>query len=157
MQIHPIRTNADHTLALKRIEVLFGAELGSPEGDELDVLTTLVVAYEEEHYPIPPPSPVAAIEFRMEQQNLTRRDLEPLIGSRARVSEVLSGKRSLTLPMIRRISAALKIPADILIGIEQTKPNRTRAKKRPSPSKLEQKRVPAQKSKPTRLARSRAA
>ena len=121
MQIRPIRSDADHTAAILRIEALMGAEFGSPEGDELDVLATLVSAYEKDHYRFGYPEPISAIEFRMEQQNLTRRDLEPLIGSRARVSEVLSGKRSLTLPMIRRLSAALEIPVDVLVGIGPNK------------------------------------
>ena len=92
-----------------------GAACGSPEGDELDVLATLVVAYEEKHFPIDPPEPITAIEFRMEQQGLTRKDLEPMIGSRARVSEVMTGKRPLTLGMIRRLSAGLRISANVLI------------------------------------------
>ena len=88
---------------------------GSPEGDELDVLATLVVDYEAQHFPIAPPDPITAIEFRMEQQGLSRKDLEPMIGSRARVSEVMTGKRPLTLEMIRRLSAELGISADVLI------------------------------------------
>ncbi len=91
---------------------------GSPEGDELDVLTTLVDAYETKHFPMSPPDPITAIEFRMEQQGLKRKDLEPMIGSRARVSEVMTGKRPLTLEMIRRLSAGLGISADVLIGVE---------------------------------------
>lgn len=142
MQIQPIHNDADHTSAVKRIEALMGAPLGSPEGDELDILATLVVAYEKEHYPLPPPDPIAAILFRMEQQELTRRDLEPFIGSRARVSEVLSGKRSLTLPMIRRLSAGLKIPADILIALP-AKPAKRRAVRRAStPSRPAQPQAP---------------
>jgi len=93
-----------------------GCKPGSVEGDELDMLATLVCAYEEKHFPMDPPDPVAAIQFRMEQQGLTRKDLEPMIGSRARVSEVLTGKRRLTLPMIRRVRDGLGISADLLVG-----------------------------------------
>jgi HTH-type transcriptional regulator / antitoxin HigA len=93
-----------------------GAAFGTPEGDELDVLATLVDAYEAKHFPVDAPDPVTAIQFRMEQQGLKRRDLEPLIGSRARVSEVLTGKRNLTLEMIRRVRCGLGISADLLIG-----------------------------------------
>jgi HTH-type transcriptional regulator/antitoxin HigA len=92
------------------------AKAGTPEGDELDVLVTLVCAYEEKHFPMDPPDPLMAIQFRMEQQGLTRKDLEPMIGSRARVSEVLTGKRRLTLPMIRRVRDGLGISADVLVG-----------------------------------------
>lgn len=88
---------------------------GTPEGDELDVLATLVDAYEARHFRIDAPDPVSALRFRMEQQQLSRKELEPMIGSRARVSEVLSGKRSLTLPMIRRVRRGLGISADLLI------------------------------------------
>lgn len=116
MQIRPIRSKKDHSEALKRIDQLMGAKLNTPEGDELDVLVTLVDAYETEHFPMDPPDPLVAIQFRMEQQGLTRKDLEPMIGSRARVSEVLSGKRRLTLPMIRRVRDGLGISADLLVG-----------------------------------------
>jgi HTH-type transcriptional regulator/antitoxin HigA len=92
------------------------ARAGTPEGDELDVLATLIDAYEAKQYPMDAPDPVAAIEFRMEQQGLTRKDLEPLIGSRARVSEVMTRKRGLTLAMVRRVRSRLGISADLLIG-----------------------------------------
>jgi HTH-type transcriptional regulator/antitoxin HigA len=92
------------------------ARPGTPEGDELDVLATLVDAYEAKHQAIDAPDPIMAIQFRMEQQGLTRKDLEPLIGSRARVSEVLTGKRSLTLDMVRRVRSGLGISADVLIA-----------------------------------------
>ncbi len=114
--IHPIKTKRDHLAAVKRIEKLMGAKPGSVEGDELDMLATLVCAYEEKHFPMDPPDPLVAIQFRMEEQGLTRKDLEPMIGSRARVSEVLSGKRRLTLPMIRRVRDGLGISADVLVG-----------------------------------------
>lgn len=122
MQIHPIRTEADHEAAVKRIAMLIGAAPASAEGDELEVLATLVDAYEAKHHAMDVPDPVAAIQFRMEQQGLSRKDLEPLIGSRARVSEILTGKRSLTLGMVRRIKSGLGISADLLI---ETSPNRT--------------------------------
>jgi HTH-type transcriptional regulator/antitoxin HigA len=116
MQIRPIRSEKDHRAAVARIDQLMGANPGSAEGDELDVLATLVDAYEQKHYPIDAPDPVTAIQFRMEQQGLTRKDLEPLIGSRARVSEVMTGKRGLTLAMVRRVKAELGISADLLVG-----------------------------------------
>ena len=116
MQIHPIRTEQDHRAAVARIGDLMGATPGSLEGDELDVLATLVDAYEAKHHAIDAPDPIAAIQFRMEQQHLSRKDLEPFIGSRARVSEVLKGKRSLTLAMVRRVRSGLGISADLLIS-----------------------------------------
>src|SRR5271154_4972709 len=115
MQIHPIRTEQDHRAAVARIAELMGAAPGSAEGDELDVLATLADAYEAKHHAIDAPDPVAAIQFRMEQQQLSRKDLEPLIGSRARVSEILTGKRNLTLTMVRRVKDGLGISADLLI------------------------------------------
>lgn len=111
----PIRTEADHRAAVTEIERLWNAKPGTPGGDRLDVLIVLVDAYEEENHPIDLPDPIAAIRFRMEQQGLSRKDLEPLIGSRARVSEVLSGKRELSIDMIRRLHATLGIPAEVLI------------------------------------------
>ncbi len=118
MYIHPIRNDRDHARALREIEKLWGAHAGSPEAEKLEVLVTLVDAYEAKHHPIEPPDPIEAIRFRMEQEGLTRADLEKLIGSRARVSEVLSGRRPLTLAMIRRLRDALGISADVLIGRE---------------------------------------
>jgi HTH-type transcriptional regulator/antitoxin HigA len=115
MQVRPIRTEEDHEEAISRIEKLIGAAAGTPEADELDLLATLVDAYEAKHYPMDAPDPVVAIEFRMEQLGLTRKDLEPFIGSRARVSEVLNRKRGLTLEMIKRLRSGLGIPADLLI------------------------------------------
>jgi HTH-type transcriptional regulator / antitoxin HigA len=116
MRIHPIRTEKDYEDAVARIAQLMGAVPGSADGDELDVLATLVDGYEAKHYKMDAPDPIVAIQFRMEQQGLTRKDLEPMIGSRARVSEVLNRKRSLTLEMVRRLKSGLGISADALIG-----------------------------------------
>jgi HTH-type transcriptional regulator/antitoxin HigA len=114
--VRPIRSEADYDAALERIDALMGAKFGTPEGDELDVLATLVDAYEEKRFPMDAPDPITAIQFRMEQQGLTRKDLEPMIGSRARVSEVMTGKRQLTLAMVRRVRSGLGISADLLVG-----------------------------------------
>jgi HTH-type transcriptional regulator/antitoxin HigA len=116
MDIHPIRNERDHGRALRQIAKLWGARRGSAEAEKLEILVTLVDAYEAKHHPIDPPDPIAAIRFRMEQEGLTRADLEKLIGSRARVSEVLNGRRPLTVAMIRRLRDALGISADVLIG-----------------------------------------
>lgn len=113
--LRPIRSDADHEAALSEIAGLMHAQSGTPEGDRLDVLTTLVEAWEERASPITDPDPIAAILFMMEQKGLTRRDLEPAIGSRARVAEVMNRKRMLTLPMIRRLADLLNLPASILI------------------------------------------
>ncbi len=113
--IKPIRTKADYEVALRRVGALMDARPGTPEGDELDVLADLVEHYEDKHVPMGYPSPVAAIEFRMDQAGLTRRDLVPFIGSRAKVSEVLSGKRPLTMRMARALHEHLGIPAEVLL------------------------------------------
>ncbi|WP_404790419.1 ImmA/IrrE family metallo-endopeptidase [Altericista sp. CCNU0014] len=113
--IRPIRTRADYEAALLRIDSLMDAEAGTPEADELEVLATLVELYEKKHFPIGWPDPIEAIRFRMEQAGLSARDLIPLLGSRAKVSEVLSGKRSLTLQMIRALHEHLGIPAEVLL------------------------------------------
>jgi HTH-type transcriptional regulator/antitoxin HigA len=113
--MHPIRTEADHKTVLEEIERLFDAVPGTPEGDQLEVLTLLVESYEEHHHPIPSPDPVAALEYWMKSRGLTRRDLEPYLGSRARVAEILNRKRALTIEMIRRLHHELNIPAEILI------------------------------------------
>ena len=115
MEIQPIKTGEDHDAALTEVEKLWKAEPGSPEADRLDVLVTLIEAYEEKNHPIPPPDPIDAILFRMDQLSLSRKDLEPYLGTRARVSEILSRTRSLSLGMIRRLHAGLGIPADVLI------------------------------------------
>ncbi len=113
--VKPIRTAKDHTAALKEIERLWGAKAGTPAGDRLDVLATLIDAYETERFPMDPPDPIEAIKFRMEQQGLTRKDLEPLIGARTRVAEVLNRKRNLSIAMIRRLHTSLGISAEVLI------------------------------------------
>ncbi len=118
MDIHPIRNERDHARALHLIEKLWGARAGSPQAEKLEVLVTLVDAYEAKHHRIDPPDPIEAIRFRMEQEGLTRADLEKLIGSRARVSEILNRRRPLTVAMIRRLRDALGISADVLIGDE---------------------------------------
>jgi HTH-type transcriptional regulator/antitoxin HigA len=131
MGIYPIRNEADHRRALSRIEALMDAEsLTAEQGAELDALVTLVAAYEDKHFPIPDATPIQVIEFMMDQRGLTRKDLEPMIGSRARVSEVLSGKRKLTLAMIRRLSVGLHIPSDLLIGAEVNRVPAARGKMR---------------------------
>ena len=125
--ITPIRTEADHKAALARIDALMDAEAGSPEIDELSVLADLVGVYEARHFPIELPTPVEAIRFRMEQAGLGQRDLEPYIGSRGKVSEVLSGKQSLTLAMIRALHKHLGIPAEVLIGDANSAASTTQA------------------------------
>jgi len=119
MDIRPIKTEADYEGALADIEQLWGAAENTPEGDTLDILVTLVEAYEETHYPIDPPDPVEAIKFRMEQMGLSRKDLEPYIGKRGRVAEVLNRQRSLSLNMIRRLHTHLHIPLESLIGLSE--------------------------------------
>ena len=118
MEIRPIRTDADNEAALAEISKLMKSdpELGTPDGDRLDVLATLVQAFEAKHYPVEPADPIEAIKFRMEQQGLTPRDLEPMIGRLNRVYEVLARRRPLTLAMVRRLHAQLGIPAESLIG-----------------------------------------
>lgn len=115
MDVKPIRTEADHEAALAEVESLWQAAPGSPESDRLEILATLVDAYEEKHLPIDPPDPVDAILFRMDQLGMSRRDLQAYIGHRGRVSEILNRARNLTLPMIRRLHKGLGIPADVLI------------------------------------------
>ena len=122
MDVKPIKHNRDYRRALREIDSLMNARPNTPDGDRLDVLTTLVDAWEAKHHPIDPPDPIEAIRFAMEQRGLTRRDLEPLIGSRARVAEVLNHKRKLTLPMIRRLHEALGIPAETLIREPRANP-----------------------------------
>jgi HTH-type transcriptional regulator/antitoxin HigA len=128
--VRPIRTERDYEAVLKEVDALMDAAPGTPRGERLDVLVTLVEAYEARHWPIDFPDPLEAIRVRMEQKNFSRRDLEPMIGSRARVSEILSGKRALTLPMIRRLSAGLGIRADVLIQeVRRADAHRRRARR----------------------------
>jgi HTH-type transcriptional regulator / antitoxin HigA len=115
VDVKPIRSEADYQVALSEMERLWGAASGTAEGDRLDVLATLVDAYETEHEPIDPPDPIEAIKFRMDQQGLTRRDLEAILGTRARVAEVLNRKRDLSIRMIRRLHERLGISAEVLI------------------------------------------
>lgn len=115
MDIKPIRTRADYRAALKEIEKLMGAKANTPEGQKLDVLVTLVEAYERRHYPLDLPDPVEALKFEMDQRGLTAKDLEDVIGRPNRVYEILSYRRSLTLPMIQRLHSKLGIPAESLI------------------------------------------
>ena len=113
--VKPIRTEADYEAALENAAALWGAASNTPAGDRLDVLATLIDAYEARHYAIDPPDPVEAIKFRMEQQGLTRKDLEDIIGTRTRIAEVLNRKRSLSIGMIRRLHERLGISAEVLI------------------------------------------
>lgn len=115
VEVKPIRTEQDYGAALAEIEALMQARAGTPAGDRLDVLVTLVQAYEEKHHAIEPPDPIALIQFVMEQRGLDRADLQPLLGGRGRVSEVIGRKRPLTLGMIRRLQSELGLPADVLV------------------------------------------
>lgn len=115
MELKPIKTQRDHKAALKLAESLWDAPEGSAESDALDVLVTMIERYEAAHHPIAAPDPVEFLTYVMESRELTRKDLEPYIGSRARVAEVLNRVRPLSLDMIRRLSAGLKVPADVLI------------------------------------------
>jgi len=115
VNIQPIRTDADYRATLKEIETLMMAERDTPEGEKLDVLVTLVEAYERKYYPLDLPDPVEAIKFEMEQKGLTVKDLEPMIGKSNRVYEILNRKRSLTLNMIWKLHQGLGIPAELLI------------------------------------------
>ena len=114
-ELKPIRTKAGYEKALSEVEKLWGAKGGTRDGDRLDILATLIDTYEAEHYPMDPPDPIEAIKFRMEQQGLSRKDLEPFIGTRTRVAEVLNRKRSLSISMIRRLHKHLGISANVLI------------------------------------------
>ena len=120
--VKPIRSEKDYEAAVAEVESLWGSKSGTAKGDRLDVLATLIESLETAHYPMDQPDPIEAIKFRMEQQGLTRKDLEGIIGTRARIAEVLDRKRGLSIAMIRRLNAELHIPAEILI-----KPTRKRA------------------------------
>lgn len=135
IKVRPIRDEEDYEAALAEVDALMDAVPGTHEGDRLDVLVTLIEAYEARHWPIDTPDPIEAIRIRMEQKNLRQRDLEPMIGSRARVSEILSRKRSLTLPMIRRLSKGLDLGADVLIREASVASRRRNAPERPGSSR----------------------
>lgn len=115
MDIKPIKTKKDHAQALKRIEALMPAKANTPQGDELDILVTLVEAYEAKHYAIAAPDPIVAIQHRMEALGMQRKDLEPMLGSKSRVSEVLNRKRKLTMEMVRNLHEGMQLPAEALI------------------------------------------
>jgi HTH-type transcriptional regulator/antitoxin HigA len=133
--VRPIHDEDDYEAALAEVDALMDATPGTPEGDRLDVLVTLVEAYEARHWAIDAPDPIDAIRIRMEQKNLRQRDLEPMIGSRGRVSEVLARKRALTLPMIRRLSKGLDLRADVLIQEVPLARTDAGARKRAAPQK----------------------
>ncbi|HEU0076570.1 MAG TPA: helix-turn-helix domain-containing protein [Longimicrobiaceae bacterium] len=133
--VRPIHDEDDYDAALTEVDALMDATPGTPEGDRLDVLVTLIEAYEARHWAIDAPDPIDAIRIRMEQKNLRQRDLEPMIGSRGRVSEVLARKRALTLPMIRRLSKGLDLRADVLIQEVSLARTDADARKRSSPQK----------------------
>lgn len=116
MDIKPIKTEQDYNSSISRIEELWGAKRDTPEGDELDLLVTLVESYEMKHYPIAPPDPIDAIKFRMEQMGMTKADMVKYLGSQSRVSEILNRKRSLTLKMVKSLYKGLRIPAEILLA-----------------------------------------
>ena len=119
--LRPIRTEADYEKALTEVARLWGARAGTTEGDRLDIMATLIDVYETEHYPMDPPDPIEAIKFRMEQQGLTRKDLEEILGSRTRVAEILNRRRGLSINMIRRLHAKLGITAEVLIRPTQAR------------------------------------
>jgi HTH-type transcriptional regulator / antitoxin HigA len=133
VEIKPIRTEADYEAALKEVEKLMESQPGTPEGDRMDVLVTLIEAYEAKHFPIPAPDdPVEVLEYYMESRGMSRSDLVPFLGSKERVSEVLNRKRGLSLEMIRRLNAGLGIPAELLIG-KRAKKQTARAKRGAGP------------------------
>jgi HTH-type transcriptional regulator/antitoxin HigA len=115
IDVKPIRNEADYDAAMADVAALWGAPNGTPEGDQLEVLATLIDAYEAKHHAMDAPDPIEAIIFRMEQQGLTRKDLEDIIGTRTRIAEVLNRKRSLSIAMIRRLHDRLGISAEVLI------------------------------------------
>jgi len=115
MKLKPIKTKTDYAKALKQIDLIFNAKPNTPEGDFLEVLSILIEQYEDKHFPIKEPSPIEAIRFRMEQQDINVAGLGEIIGHKSRASEILNGKRKLSISMIRKLSSALHIPADTLI------------------------------------------
>ncbi len=116
MDIKPIKTEEDYKIALTRVEELWGVDENTPEGEEFEVLFTLVEAYEEKHYPIPPPHPIEAIKFRLDQMGIKKSELNKYLGSRSCVSDILNGKRKLSINIIRKLHKKLKIPAETLIA-----------------------------------------
>lgn len=129
--VRPIHDEDDYDAALAEVDVLMDAAPGTPEGDRLDVIATLIEAYEARHWPIDAPDPIEAIRVRMEQKQLRQRDLEAMIGSRGRVSEILLRRRALTLPMIRRLAKGLDLSADVLIQEVPIERRRPPARSRP--------------------------
>jgi HTH-type transcriptional regulator/antitoxin HigA len=125
-----IKTEAEYQATLARIETIFDAKPGTAKGDELELLLLLVETYEDKAYPIDPPDPIAALRFRMEQEGLKPKDLIPYIGSKSKVSEVLSGRRSLSLTMIRKLVTGLHFPAEVALGKTKTRPTPHRHKAR---------------------------
>lgn len=117
MEIKPIRTENDYHQALVRLEIIFDAKIGSPEGDELEILGILIDQYENEHFPIGLPDPIEAIKFRMEQMGYNQNDLANIVGLKSRASEILNRKRKLSLEMIRQLHESLNIPTDVLIQL----------------------------------------
>ncbi len=115
MEIKAIKTEQDYNQALKRLEIIFHAEIDSLEGDEAEVLSILIEKYEEKHYPIAMPDPIEAIKFKMEQMGMKQKDLAEIVGFTSRVSEILNRKRKLTLSMIRKLNTALHIPTEVLV------------------------------------------
>jgi HTH-type transcriptional regulator / antitoxin HigA len=113
--LKPVKTRTDYEAAMAEMKRLWGARAGTQDGDRLDILATLVDTYEAQHFPMDPPDPIEAIKFRMEQQGLTRKDLEEILGTRTRVAEVLNRRRGLSINMIRRLHAKLGISAEVLI------------------------------------------
>ena len=115
MKISPIKTEKDYQKALKRLELVFDAKMGTEKGDELEILSILIDKYENEKFPIEMPDPIEAIKFRMEQMGLKQKDLVKLVGFKSRVSEIMNRKRKLTLDMIRKLNTTLHIPTDVLV------------------------------------------
>jgi len=120
-ELKPIKTKADYGASLAEMERLWGARSGTSDGNRLDILATLIDAYESDHYPMDPPDPIVAIKFRMEQQGLTRKDLSEILGSRTRVAEILNRRRGLSINMIRRLHEQLGISLEVLIQPVRTK------------------------------------
>ena len=116
MNIEPIKTEKDYDISISRIEELWGAKRDTIQGDELDLLVTLIEANEMKHFPIAPPDPIDAIKFRMEQMDMTKADMVKYLGSQSRVSEILNGRRELTLKMVKSLYKGLKIPAEVLLA-----------------------------------------